>query len=186
MILGILGKIASGKSEMLKLLKKKGFYTISADKIVSDLYKPGASGAIKIANYFGNKFLNDDGSVNKDKLRDEVFNNDDERKYLENIIHPEVYNEILLLLKKHKGRNIAVESVYFDNNFLEDFVDKIYFVDRADKDIVKTLVDKRGFDLSLANKVVKFFSPTADQKNIIKNNSSLEDFKNLVLKTLNL
>ena len=186
MILGILGKIASGKSEMLKLLKNKGFYTISADKIVSDLYKSGASGALKIANYFGDKFLNKDGSVDKIKLRDEVFNNEDERKYLENIIHPEVYNEILLLLKKHKDRNIAIESVYFDNNFLEDFVDKIYYVERPDEDIVKTLVDKRGFDISLANKVVKYFNPPADKRHIIKNNSSLEDFKNLVLKTLNL
>ena len=42
------------------------------------------------------------------------------------------------------------------------------------------------FDISLANKVVKYFNPPADKKNIIKNNSSLEDFKNLVLKTLNL
>ena len=186
MILGILGKIASGKSEMLKLLKKKGFYIISADKIVSDLYKPGATGAMKIANCFGDKFLNKDGSVDKNKLRDEVFNNDDERKYLENIIHPEVYNEILLLLKKHQGRDIAIESVYFDNNFLEDFIDKIYYVDRPDEDILKTLVGKRGFDISLAKKVLDIFDIPTDLKNVIKNNSSLDDFKNLVLKTLNL
>ena len=46
---------------------------------------------------------------------------------------------------------------------LEDFVDKIYYVE-PDEDILKTLVDKRGFDISLTNKVVKYFIPPADKK----------------------
>ena len=67
--------------------KKQGFYCIDADKIVHDLYKSGGVGANKIAIYFGKQFLDSDGSVDRKKIRDEVFHNDDERKYLENLIH---------------------------------------------------------------------------------------------------
>ncbi len=186
MILGITGKIASGKSEVLKILKKKGFYAIDADKIVHDLYKAGASGAIKVAAYFGKKFLNNDGSVNRKKLRDEVFNNDDERKYLENLIHPEVYSEIEELLGKHKDRDVAIEAVYFDANFLNDFVNKLIWVERDEDKILNTLMNDRGFDLEMAKKLVSLIEKPGDVKLILENNSALDDFKNLVLKTLNL
>ncbi len=186
MILGITGKIASGKSELLKILKNNGFYTIDADKIVHDLYKSGASGALKVAAYFGKKFLNKDGSVNKEKLRDEVFQNDDERKYLENLIHPEVYREVEDLLVKYKGKNIAIESVYFDSDFLDDFVDKLIWVERDEDKILKTLTEERGFSLGLAKKIISLFMKPEKLSNVLKNNSTLDDFKNLVLKTLNL
>ena len=186
MILGITGKIASGKSELLKILKKKGFYTIDADKIVHDLYKAGAPGALKIAIYFGKKFLNDDGSVNRKKLRDEVFNHDDERKYLENLIHPEVYREIEELLGKHKGRDIAIEAVYFDANFLNDFVNKLIWVERDEDKILNTLTEERGFAMEMAKKLISLIVKPDDVKLILENNRALDDFKNLVLKTLNL
>ena len=186
MILGITEKIASGKSEVLKILKKKGFYAIDADKIVHDLYKAGASGAIKVAAYFGKKFLNNDGSVNRKKLRDEVFNNDDERKYLENLIHPEVYSEIEELLGKHKDRDVAIEAVYFDANFLNDFVNKLIWVERDEDKILNTLTKERGFAVEMAKKLISLIIKPEKLSKVLKNNSTLDDFKNLVLKTLNL
>ena len=186
MILGITGKIASGKSELLKILKKNDFYTIDADKIVHDLYKAGATGAIKISNYFGKKFLNKDGSVNRQKLRDEVFNNDDKRKYLENLIHPEVYNEIESLLNKHKDRDIAIEAVYFDTDFLDDFVDKLIWVERDEDKILNSLIDDRGFSIDVAKKMLSLIIKPSNINKTLINNSTIADFKNLVLKSFNL
>jgi len=186
MILGITGKIASGKSEVLKILKKQGFYCIDADKIVYDLYKSGGVGANKIATYFGEKFLNNDGSVNRNKLRDEVFQNDDERKYLENLIHPEVFSVINNLTGRHKGKDIAIEAVYFDIDFLDDFVDKLIWVARSEDKIIQILLEDRGFDEILAKKLVNLIEKPKKIDFVFENDVSLQNLEKLVLNSLNL
>lgn len=152
MILGVSGKIASGKSEVMKILQRKGFYCIYADKIVHDLYKKGGVGAKKIAAYFGNEYLNANGSVDRDRLREVVFLNSKKRKLLENLIHPEVFEEIVKILKKTRRKNIAIEAVYFDQNFLRDFVDEVLWVERPKREIIKYLMKERGFSKKLAEK----------------------------------
>lgn len=184
MIFGICGKIASGKSEVMKILKKEGFYCIDADKIVHDLYKSRATGAKKIAAYFGKKFLNKDGSVNRSKLRQEVLNNVDERKYLENLIHPEVYAEIERLLARTRKRKIAIEMVYFDQNFLNDFVDKLIWVERPMDRILKVLVKDRGLKPEMAQKMANLVEKPARVDLIIVNNSTLKDLRLALAKIL--
>lgn len=180
MIIGVCGKIASGKSEIMKILKKKGFYCIEADKIVHDLYKSGGVGAKKIAAYFGEGFLKKDGSVDREKLRNVVFNDDDERKMLENLIHPEVYAEIQRILPGVKAKNVAIESIYFDHSFLEDFVDKILWVERPIGDIKKVLIEERGFFEGLAIKLIHLIERPREVDFIIENSGELKDLEKSV------
>ena len=58
MILGITGKIASGKSEVLKILAEKDFFVIDADKVVHNLYKKNGVGSKIVSDVFGDKYLN--------------------------------------------------------------------------------------------------------------------------------
>jgi len=152
MIIGITGKIASGKSRLMKEYEDRGFYCIYADKIVHDLYKNDEAGAKVIETVFGKKFLNEDGSVNRVKLRDVVFNDENKLKLLNDVIHPLVYEEIQNLVNRHKNRDIAIESIYFDPNFLEDFVDKVVVTERSHEDIVKSLMEERGFTKEMAER----------------------------------
>lgn len=175
MILGVCGKIASGKSVVMKILAKRGFYCIDADKIVHVLYKKGATGSKKIAAYFGEQFLRSDGSVNREKLRKVVFADDDERKMLENLIHPEVYAEIQRLLPKLSGKNVAIESVYFDQGFLGDFVDKILWVERSEGEIKKVLIKERGFSSAMAQKLADLIQKPKKVDFVIENYGELKD-----------
>lgn len=177
MIIGVAGKIAAGKSEFLKILKKRGFYCIDADKIVHDLYESGQSGAKKVEAVFGGEFLNPDGSVNRFKLRDAVFLNADMRKYLENIIHPEVYEEIKRLLAKHEGENVAIEATYFDANSLGDFLDKIVWIERSKTKIIKTLMKERGMTEELAIAAYDIIEEPFRVDLTVTNNDSLSDLE---------
>lgn len=157
MIIGITGKIASGKSRLMKEHEMRGFYCIYADKIVHDLYVSGGSGAKVISAVFGEKFLNKDGSVDRVKLRDVVFADEAILKLLNDVIHPLVYEEISNLVKKNEGKNIAIEATYFDPNFLEDFVDEVVLVERPKEEIIKCLVEERGFTEEMAEKAWALF-----------------------------
>ncbi|MCX6734995.1 MAG: dephospho-CoA kinase [Candidatus Peregrinibacteria bacterium] len=150
MVIGITGKIASGKSRLMKEYEERGFYCIYADKIVHDLYVSGGVGAKVLAAVFGKKFLNEDGSVDRMKLRDVVFTDEAKLKLLNDVIHPLVYEEISILMKKKKSENIAIEATYFDPNFLEDFVDEVVLVERPKEEIIECLVKERGFTVEMA------------------------------------
>lgn len=180
MIIGVTGKIASGKSEILKIFGAHGFYCIDADKIVHDLYKSGGSGSKVIAAVFGDKFLAKDGSVDRVKLREEVFADEAKLKLLNDVIHPLVYEEIALLTKQNEAKNIAIEATYFDPNFLEDFVDKLIWVERSEVEILKVLVKERGFSPELAAKVFNNIEKPADVDFVLKNEGDLGDLRNSV------
>jgi dephospho-CoA kinase len=177
MIIGVNGKIASGKSEVLKILGERGFYCIDADKIVHDLYGEGGTGAKVVAAVFGDEFLAKDGSVDRVKLRDVVFADEAKLKLLNDVIHPLVYEEIAFLTKAHEGEDVAIEATYFDPNFLEDFVDKLIWVERPDSEILKVLVEERGFTPELAEKVLNNIEKPADVDFVVENDGDLGDLK---------
>ncbi len=176
MILGITGKIASGKSEVMKVLSKNGFYCVYADKIVHELYKSGGEGAKKIEKVFGNEFIKNQ-SVNRKKLRDFVFNDPKQLEILNETIHPFVIKEIKSILDKHKTKHVAIESIYFDPNFFKKIIDKIILINRAKEEIMKILVQKRGFLNYLAEKTINFFKKPYRIDYVIENNKNLSALK---------
>lgn len=187
MIFGICGKIASGKSEVLKILKKNGFHCIYADKIVHDSYKSGGVGCKKIAAIFGKDYLNISGDVDRIKLRDEVFNDGNKLKLLNDIIHPVVYEEIAGVLSKlATADNVAIEAVYFDEHFLADFVDKLIWVERPEEQIIRNLVNDRNFSRELAEKAIDYVHKPNEIDFTLKNIADLSSLESGVTKILSL
>ncbi|MBI5753578.1 dephospho-CoA kinase [Candidatus Peregrinibacteria bacterium] len=180
MVLGICGKIAAGKSEVLKILFEKGFYCIDADKIVHDLYVKDGLGTKRVAAVFGRKFLKSDGSVDRLKLRKVVFEDENKLKLLNDVIHPVVYEEIRELLCKNKNANVAIEATYFDEDFLADFVDKLVWVERPKEQIFATLIDERSFSEDLAEKAFALIDKLSDVDFVLKNEGSLKDLEKVV------
>lgn len=178
MILGITGKIASGKTEVMKILAKNGFYCIYADKIVHELYKSGEEGAKKIENVFGKEYLKKNGQVDRIKLRNLVFNNPKKLEILNKAIHPLVFKKIRILLNEMEGKNIAIESVYLDLNFFDDgLIDKIIWIERPVEEILKVLTNDRRFSENLAKKAAKFITKPKGVDFIVENEGNLSDLK---------
>lgn len=84
--IGITGNIASGKSEVEKILVKLGYKTICADKIVHKLFSENLEVQTAIEKEFK--------MVDRKKIAEIIFNNPDKKKALEKIIHPKVIVEI--------------------------------------------------------------------------------------------
>ncbi len=183
MIIGICGKIASGKSEVMKILAEHGFKIVDADSIVHDLYEPGMEGSLRIAEEFGEDYANDDAGVDRMKLRELIFCDDSKVGLLNSLIHPLVYNKIKKM--ELKG-NVAIESVYFDENLLLDFVDKLIWVDRKVEDCKRVLILDRDFDPDSAQCAIELIEKPKKIDFVIKNHGSLDDLKQLVLSTLDL
>ena len=85
---GLTGGIAAGKSTVAAWLRDAGYAVIDADRIVADLYRPGADGARAVADLFGPTLLDGAGQVDHQRLAHRIFQDPAARGRLEAVIHP--------------------------------------------------------------------------------------------------
>ena len=88
LIIGLTGGIGSGKSTVTKYFESLGVPVIDADIITRELAKPGQDALKEIEAHFGSDIIQTDGQLNRAWLRARIFENPDERKILEGILHP--------------------------------------------------------------------------------------------------
>jgi dephospho-CoA kinase len=91
--IGLTGGIGSGKSTVAQLLVARGAYLIDADAIARAVTRPGGAAIAPIAQTFGADYIQADGALNRDRMRQQVFNVPEAKQQLEAIIHPLVAQE---------------------------------------------------------------------------------------------
>ncbi len=88
LIIGLTGGIGSGKSTVTEHFAQLDVPIIDADMITRELVKPGEDALKEIEAHFGPDIIQTDGQLNRAWLRARIFDNADERKVLEGILHP--------------------------------------------------------------------------------------------------
>ena len=96
-LIGITGGIASGKSTVSNLIKKKGFTVVDADKVSREVLKKNSKAFVECVNQFGSFILNQDGDIDREKLGEIIFNDPLKRKKLNAIMHSRIR---VMLLKE--------------------------------------------------------------------------------------
>lgn len=131
-IVGLTGGIGSGKTTVANLFAELGITLIDADIIARELVAPNSKGHQLIVDKFGQQILLSDGQLNRKKLREHVFNHNDDRIWLNNLLHPMVRNEMLLQAKTAiTPYAIMVIPLLFENG-LETIVDRVLVVDLSE------------------------------------------------------
>jgi dephospho-CoA kinase len=141
-IIGITGKIGSGKSTAGKIIEEKGIPRIDCDKIVHALYDPGKPGAIKINAFFEGKYMLKDGSVNRKKLRKTLFKHPKKWEVLNRMIHPLVAEELRRELRKIEGEIAIIEIPIYTKRLFEEFIDELWVIDIKEAEQIKRLKDR--------------------------------------------
>ncbi|MDI1299929.1 dephospho-CoA kinase [Methylotenera sp.] len=134
MIIALTGGIGSGKSEAARQFEALGVPIVDVDVIAHALTAAGQPILKEISLLFGADFLNTDGTLNRAKLREHVFNNPAERLKLEALIHPAIHTEALKLLadnehRLHPAYQILVIPLLFENNRYDGVIDKVLVID---------------------------------------------------------
>ncbi|CAB52159.1 dephospho-CoA kinase [Schizosaccharomyces pombe] len=114
LILGLTGSIATGKSTVSREFQEKyHIKIIDADVLARKVVEPNTPCLIKIQKEFGNEVLHEDGTLNRAKLGQAVFQDAGKRSLLNSIIHPAVRLEMLkeLLRCYVRGYSIVILDV---------------------------------------------------------------------------
>jgi len=90
---GLTGGIGCGKSHILREFHKLGVYTLDADEIAHEVILPDQSAYEQILETFGLEILASDRTIDRKKLGERVFSDEEARKKLNRIVHPLVLEE---------------------------------------------------------------------------------------------
>ncbi|MGE4318893.1 MAG: dephospho-CoA kinase [Deferribacterales bacterium] len=106
MYLGLTGNIASGKSTAAMFFEKHGCYCIDADEISRIVMSPGEEAYEGVVREFGRGVVrDDDGTLDRKKIRDIVFSDPVKRKVLELIVHPAILEYEQKAVGRIKGKD---------------------------------------------------------------------------------
>jgi dephospho-CoA kinase len=93
LIAGLTGNYGMGKSTVLEMFRRLGALTIGTDEIVDELLHDG-SVLEKIRTFFGDSVFSKEGSLDRARIADIIFNDRAKRAVLEGILHPLVFQRI--------------------------------------------------------------------------------------------
>ncbi|MDY0300958.1 MAG: dephospho-CoA kinase [Trichlorobacter sp.] len=186
--IGLTGGVATGKSTVAKILEQLGATVIDADQLSRDVVAPGSRLLTQIAQQFGSNLIQKDGSLDRQQMRNLVFNNNHKRKQLEALLHPAIKE--LALQKLEQARQSKVKAaVYMAPLLIEagatDRVDEIWVVTTDPQVQLQRLINRDGCNLQQAEQIIAAQMPLAEKESygqvIINNSRSLEETTRQVL-----
>ena len=186
MIIGLTGGIASGKSTVVEMIKEVGYKVIDADQLVHDMQAKGGRLYRALHDWLGEEILLPNGELNRPKLGQLIFSNE-ERRHRSAEIQGTIIREELAA---QRDRLAKEEDVFFMDipllieNGYQDWFDQIWLV-AVSPQVQRQRLMKRNHlsaeeagmridsQMSLAEKL-----PYASL--VIDNNGSIDDLKKKV------
>lgn len=185
MILGLTGGIGTGKSTVANMLKEKGIPVVDTDLISREVIEyPEIIEKIKLE--ISNEVFDFNNKLDRKKISEIVFENQEKLKKLNEIMHPEIlkkmWDEVEELKKNHKIIVVDVPLLFEIN--MEKEVDKILLIYASKEIQLKRIMERDGRTREEAVKIISSQMPLYKKREksdyIIQNNDSLEKLeKNL-------
>src|SRR6266480_7987050 len=184
LLIGLTGNIASGKSEVARMLTDRGATVIDADVLAREAVDPDTQAFRDIAKRWGTDVLNEDGSLDREALRRIVFADSLELDALNRIVHPGVMRlrdrEIAKARERGDEIVVCVIPLLFENDLVEEF-EAIVLVDSPRPLRLERLVATRGLEETDAMNMIASQMPAelkrARADYVIENTGSLEDLQ---------
>jgi dephospho-CoA kinase len=88
--IALTGGIASGKSTVASLFAALGVPIIDTDLLSREVVAPGSALLRQITDHFSMQVLSGDGTLNRQELRKRIFEDSEQRKWLEALLHPAI------------------------------------------------------------------------------------------------
>jgi dephospho-CoA kinase len=112
--MGLTGSIATGKSTVSEMFRRKGAEIIDADQIAREVVEPGTEGLARIVREFGPGMLDEEGKLNRERLGARIFQNPAEREKLNRLLHPLIVDSMRAKtekIKKEKDPDLLIWDV---------------------------------------------------------------------------
>ena len=183
--IALTGGIASGKSSASAVFRSLGANIIDHDQIARDVVAKGTLGLREVVQRFGDQVLKADGTLDRGKLAEIVFNDEAALKDLNQILHPLIKSEARdrekqILAGDPGGIVIHDIPLLVESDQVADFQEVILI--SVPKEVqLERLVTTRGYAISQATARIQSQSSDADRRKIatkiVDGSGTLEQLK---------
>ena len=191
-VIGLTGGIGSGKSTVSGFLKELGAVIIDADRVGHEVLKPDSGAWREVVAAFGKEILTPDGDIDRRKLGEIVFANNEALARLNQIMHPRIYALVKALIEEYRQQGVGVvvleAPVLLEAGrpSLVDEVDEVWVTVAPESTVLKRLKKKLG--LSEPESLARIRSQLPPEEKIkhadvvIDTDCSLDELKSRVKK----
>ena len=110
-VLGLTGSFGSGKSTVASIFRELGVPVLDADQVAREVVEPGTEALEEVVREFGADVLDENGSLDRKKVAEIVFDDPERLKRLNAIVHPRVGEGIARFLQVHAGDPLVVLEI---------------------------------------------------------------------------
>lgn len=151
---GLTGGVASGKSLVGDLFRQQGVTVIDADQVAREVVAPGTPGLARLVERFGPEILASDGTLDRRRMRERVFTDDEARRALELLLHPLIHVELA-------HRRDALTADYgilmiplLARTGMRELVGRILVVDAPEELQIQRLMQRDGIGREFAKRML--------------------------------
>jgi dephospho-CoA kinase len=186
-IVGLTGSVGTGKSTVTDFFRELGAYIIDWDELARKITRPHSRAWKEIVEYFGKDVLNEDLTINRQRLADIVFSDKEKVTKLNQIVHPEVFKEDERITNEIKSLDpdaLIIKDIPLLFELTRPiFVDKIVVVSASEQTQLRRLKEK-GMSREDAQNRIKSQLPLEGKIKsadfVINNDGPLEETKRQV------
>lgn len=142
--IGLTGGIASGKSAAAQRFAALGIPVIDADELAREAVAPGSDGLQAVVEAFGPDILAGDGSLDRRRMRRQVFEDPGARRRLEAIVHPLVRTLLDERLATQQAPYTIVAVPLLVESGLAEAMDRVLVVDAPEELQIRRLMERDG------------------------------------------
>lgn len=162
--IALTGGIASGKSMVADEFARLGAFIVDADVLAREVVAPGSPGLERIVQRFGVGMLAEDGTLDRARLGDLVFVDDDARADLNAIVHPLVRARSEELFAATPAGAVVIEVIpLLVETGLDSGFDHVITVDTPTETQVRRLMRRSNLTMDQARTRVRIQATREDR-----------------------
>ncbi|YCO04183.1 dephospho-CoA kinase [Vibrio sp. VNB-15] len=129
-VIGLTGGIASGKTTVANLFKQQfKIDVVDADIVAREVVEPGSTGLNAIIEHFGIDIVREDQSLDRAKLREQIFSNPEEKAWINALLHPMIREKMIEDLEQVESEYALLVVPLLIENKLDSLCDRVLVVD---------------------------------------------------------
>jgi dephospho-CoA kinase len=178
-IIGLTGGIATGKTTVTNYLASAyNLPILDADIYAREAVSLGSPILGAIAQRYGEQILLPDGSLNRQKLGEMIFNRQDERNWIEDLIHPNVRDRFLKAITQSSSQTLVLVVPLLFEAGMTDLVTEIWVVRCSQEQQLQRLIQRNHLNREQArariNSQLSIEEKVAQADVVLDNSSTLE------------
>ena len=184
LVIGLTGGIASGKTVVSRYFEHLGVPVIDADVVAREVVEPGQAGLDAVVKEFGAEILDDQGRLDRRRLRSLVFEDSTDRRTLESILHPLIRQHMEAQIEDLDDDYAVLTIPLLLETGQADMVDRILVVDASESAQIERARKRDGVGELEVRRIISAQARRAERlakaNDVIENSGTLDELRQSV------